>query len=164
MGWGGIAVNDCRWRHCPLLPPSCHCSLYTETIKPLKSCKRVCINLFQSAAAAPSPVMGNMPPNDAMPGGPMPPGFFQVHPALSAATLLTPPSLHDHQHTLTSFLHPIQKHILLFYILALYIINKPEQINSYRIYSKLTYICISVPSLLAIKFGLAQLSFPRLEK
>uniref|UniRef100_A0A8C8DJY1 Single stranded DNA binding protein 4 n=1 Tax=Oryzias sinensis TaxID=183150 RepID=A0A8C8DJY1_9TELE len=31
-----------------------------------------------SAAAAPSPVMGNMPPNDAMPGGPMPPGFFQV--------------------------------------------------------------------------------------
>ncbi|CAF91660.1 unnamed protein product, partial [Tetraodon nigroviridis] len=31
----------------------------------------------QSAAAAPSPVMGNMPPNDGMPGGPMPPGFFQ---------------------------------------------------------------------------------------
>uniref|UniRef100_A0A8C2L471 Single stranded DNA binding protein 4 n=1 Tax=Cyprinus carpio TaxID=7962 RepID=A0A8C2L471_CYPCA len=31
-----------------------------------------------SAAAAPSPVMGNMPPNDGMPGGPMPPGFFQV--------------------------------------------------------------------------------------
>uniref|UniRef100_A0A7N6AZ08 LisH domain-containing protein n=1 Tax=Anabas testudineus TaxID=64144 RepID=A0A7N6AZ08_ANATE len=30
-----------------------------------------------SAAAAPSPVMGNMPPNDTMPGGPMPPGFFQ---------------------------------------------------------------------------------------
>uniref|UniRef100_A0A8C7K715 Single stranded DNA binding protein 4 n=1 Tax=Oncorhynchus kisutch TaxID=8019 RepID=A0A8C7K715_ONCKI len=33
-----------------------------------------------SAAAAPSPVMGNMPPNDGMPGGPMPPGFFQVKP------------------------------------------------------------------------------------
>ncbi|KAG9350569.1 hypothetical protein JZ751_024458 [Albula glossodonta] len=31
-----------------------------------------------SAAAAPSPVMGNMPPNDGMPGGPMPPGFFQT--------------------------------------------------------------------------------------
>ncbi|XP_047012627.2 single-stranded DNA-binding protein 3 isoform X6 [Ictalurus punctatus] len=31
----------------------------------------------RSAAAAPSPVMGNMPPNDGMPGGPMPPGFFQ---------------------------------------------------------------------------------------
>uniref|UniRef100_A0AAY5EE91 LisH domain-containing protein n=1 Tax=Electrophorus electricus TaxID=8005 RepID=A0AAY5EE91_ELEEL len=30
-----------------------------------------------SAAAAPSPVMGNMPPNDGIPGGPMPPGFFQ---------------------------------------------------------------------------------------
>uniref|UniRef100_A0A672T7B7 Single-stranded DNA-binding protein 3-like n=1 Tax=Sinocyclocheilus grahami TaxID=75366 RepID=A0A672T7B7_SINGR len=29
------------------------------------------------AAAAPSPVMGNMPPNDGMPSGPMPPGFFQ---------------------------------------------------------------------------------------
>ena len=32
----------------------------------------------QSAAAAPSPVMGNMPPSEGMPGGPMPPGFFQV--------------------------------------------------------------------------------------
>uniref|UniRef100_A0AAY5EUG0 LisH domain-containing protein n=1 Tax=Electrophorus electricus TaxID=8005 RepID=A0AAY5EUG0_ELEEL len=30
-----------------------------------------------SAAAAPSPVMGSMPPNDGMPGGPMPPAFFQ---------------------------------------------------------------------------------------
>lgn len=35
-------------------------------------------SVLQSAAAAPSPVMGNMPPNDGMPGGPMPPGFFQV--------------------------------------------------------------------------------------
>lgn len=33
---------------------------------------------FQSAAAAPSPVMGGMPPGEGMPGGPMPPGFFQV--------------------------------------------------------------------------------------
>lgn len=32
----------------------------------------------QSAAAAPSPVLGNLPPGDGMPGGPMPPGFFQV--------------------------------------------------------------------------------------
>lgn len=39
--------------------------------------RRVCVSP-QSAAAAPSPVMGNMPPNDGMPGGPMPPGFFQV--------------------------------------------------------------------------------------
>uniref|UniRef100_A0AAQ4RVE2 Single stranded DNA binding protein 3b n=1 Tax=Gasterosteus aculeatus aculeatus TaxID=481459 RepID=A0AAQ4RVE2_GASAC len=31
-----------------------------------------------SAAAAPSPVMGGMPPGEGMPGGPMPPGFFQV--------------------------------------------------------------------------------------
>uniref|UniRef100_A0A3B4FIL8 Single-stranded DNA-binding protein 3-like n=1 Tax=Pundamilia nyererei TaxID=303518 RepID=A0A3B4FIL8_9CICH len=31
-----------------------------------------------SAAAAPSPVMGGMPPGDGMPGGPMPPAFFQV--------------------------------------------------------------------------------------
>uniref|UniRef100_A0A671P2I8 Single-stranded DNA-binding protein 3-like n=1 Tax=Sinocyclocheilus anshuiensis TaxID=1608454 RepID=A0A671P2I8_9TELE len=36
-----------------------------------------------SAAAAPSPVMGNMPPNDGMPGGPMPPGFFQVRAVLT---------------------------------------------------------------------------------
>uniref|UniRef100_A0A671URH8 Single stranded DNA binding protein 3b n=1 Tax=Sparus aurata TaxID=8175 RepID=A0A671URH8_SPAAU len=30
-----------------------------------------------SAAAAPSPVMGGIPPGEGMPGGPMPPGFFQ---------------------------------------------------------------------------------------
>uniref|UniRef100_A0AAY4BLP6 LisH domain-containing protein n=1 Tax=Denticeps clupeoides TaxID=299321 RepID=A0AAY4BLP6_9TELE len=30
-----------------------------------------------SAAAAPSPVLGNMPPGEAMPVGPVPPGFFQ---------------------------------------------------------------------------------------
>lgn len=54
--------------------------------------------MFQSAAAAPSPVMGNMPPNDAMPGGPMPPGFFQVRPSapphLSAALLFSPPYIY----------------------------------------------------------------------
>uniref|UniRef100_A0A8C6UFS8 Single stranded DNA binding protein 3b n=1 Tax=Neogobius melanostomus TaxID=47308 RepID=A0A8C6UFS8_9GOBI len=33
-----------------------------------------------SAAAAPSPVMGGMPPGEGMPGGPMPPGFFQRSP------------------------------------------------------------------------------------
>uniref|UniRef100_A0A672I551 Single stranded DNA binding protein 3b n=1 Tax=Salarias fasciatus TaxID=181472 RepID=A0A672I551_SALFA len=33
-----------------------------------------------SAAAAPSPVMGGMPPGEGMPGGPMPPGLFQVSP------------------------------------------------------------------------------------
>uniref|UniRef100_A0A674DF33 Single stranded DNA binding protein 4 n=1 Tax=Salmo trutta TaxID=8032 RepID=A0A674DF33_SALTR len=46
-----------------------------------------------SAAAAPSPVMGNMPPNDGMPGGPMPPGFFQVihlYSSLSLSTSLAP--------------------------------------------------------------------------
>lgn len=40
-----------------------------------------CLSWFcspQSAAAAPSPVLGNIPPNDGMPGGPIPPGFFQV--------------------------------------------------------------------------------------
>lgn len=45
--------------------------------------------MFQSAAAAPSPVMGNMPPNDALPGGPMPPGFFQVSPHPFTSSLLT---------------------------------------------------------------------------
>ncbi|KAL1266230.1 hypothetical protein QQF64_001905, partial [Cirrhinus molitorella] len=30
-----------------------------------------------SAAAAPSPVLGNMPPGEGMPVGPVPPGFFQ---------------------------------------------------------------------------------------
>ncbi|KAH0505688.1 Single-stranded DNA-binding protein 2 [Microtus ochrogaster] len=33
--------------------------------------------LSESAAAAPSPVLGNMPPGDGMPVGPVPPGFFQ---------------------------------------------------------------------------------------
>ncbi|NXV65699.1 SSBP4 protein, partial [Molothrus ater] len=33
-----------------------------------------------SAAAAPSPVMGNLPPGDGMAGGPVPPAFFQVPP------------------------------------------------------------------------------------
>uniref|UniRef100_A0A9J8BMC3 Zgc:110158 n=1 Tax=Cyprinus carpio carpio TaxID=630221 RepID=A0A9J8BMC3_CYPCA len=42
-----------------------------------------------SAAAAPSPVMGNMPPNDGMPGGPMPPGFFQV--SIAGFILFLPP-------------------------------------------------------------------------
>lgn len=43
----------------------------------------------QSAAAAPSPVMGGMPPGEGMPGGPMPPGFFQVShfPLLICATV-----------------------------------------------------------------------------
>lgn len=31
-----------------------------------------------SAAAAPSPVLGNIPPGDSMAVGPVPPGFFQV--------------------------------------------------------------------------------------
>uniref|UniRef100_A0A7N9AMP4 Single stranded DNA binding protein 2a n=1 Tax=Mastacembelus armatus TaxID=205130 RepID=A0A7N9AMP4_9TELE len=32
-----------------------------------------------SAAAAPSPVLGNLPPGEGMPVGPVPPGFFQTH-------------------------------------------------------------------------------------
>ncbi|KAG7243967.1 hypothetical protein INR49_006125 [Caranx melampygus] len=32
---------------------------------------------LQSAAAAPSPVLGNLPPGEGMPVGPVPPGFFQ---------------------------------------------------------------------------------------
>lgn len=39
--------------------------------------------LLQSAAAAPSPVMGSMAPSDAMASGPMAPGFFQVQPGLA---------------------------------------------------------------------------------
>ncbi|KAJ8278883.1 hypothetical protein COCON_G00059490 [Conger conger] len=38
----------------------------------LAVCSRI-----RSAAAAPSPVMGNMPPNDGMPGGPIPPASFR---------------------------------------------------------------------------------------
>lgn len=42
----------------------------------------------QSAAAAPSPVLGNIPPNDGMPGGPIPPGFFQVRAGPSVGPVL----------------------------------------------------------------------------
>ncbi|XP_026145946.1 single-stranded DNA-binding protein 3-like [Carassius auratus] len=60
-----------------------------------------------SAAAAPSPVMGNMPPNDGMPGGPMPPGFFQVStagfiPFLPSLPFITPShlcSIHSVSHS-----------------------------------------------------------------
>ena len=37
--------------------------------------------LFQNAGPAPSP-LGQMPPNDGLPGGPMPPGFFPVSTSL----------------------------------------------------------------------------------
>ncbi|KAI4899992.1 hypothetical protein NFI96_014497 [Prochilodus magdalenae] len=47
--------------------------------------------LCESAAAAPSPVMGNMPPNDGMPGGPMPPGFFQGPPGSQPSPHAQPP-------------------------------------------------------------------------
>uniref|UniRef100_A0A8D3CKQ5 Single stranded DNA binding protein 2a n=1 Tax=Scophthalmus maximus TaxID=52904 RepID=A0A8D3CKQ5_SCOMX len=41
-----------------------------------------------SAAAAPSPVLGNLPPGDGMPVGPVPPGFFQVYSASTPAFML----------------------------------------------------------------------------
>uniref|UniRef100_W5MEG5 Single stranded DNA binding protein 4 n=1 Tax=Lepisosteus oculatus TaxID=7918 RepID=W5MEG5_LEPOC len=44
-----------------------------------------------SAAAAPSPVMGNMPPSDGMPGGPMPPSFFQGPPGSQPSPHAQPP-------------------------------------------------------------------------
>ena len=41
-------------------------------------CLTVHVCVIQSAAAAPSPVLGNLPPGEGMPVGPVPPGFFQV--------------------------------------------------------------------------------------
>uniref|UniRef100_A0A3B3SCN5 Single stranded DNA binding protein 4 n=1 Tax=Paramormyrops kingsleyae TaxID=1676925 RepID=A0A3B3SCN5_9TELE len=38
-----------------------------------------------SAAAAPSPVLGSIPPNDGTPGGQMPPGYFQGPPGSQAS-------------------------------------------------------------------------------
>ncbi|XP_070797407.1 single-stranded DNA-binding protein 3 isoform X3 [Pituophis catenifer annectens] len=46
---------------------------------------------LQSAAAAPSPVLGNIPPNDGMPGGPIPPGFFQGPPGSQPSPHAQPP-------------------------------------------------------------------------
>lgn len=51
------------------------------------ACARVCVCLFQSAAAAPSPVLGNLPPGEGMPVGPVPPGFFQVYTHLHLRSL-----------------------------------------------------------------------------
>ncbi|XP_075693796.1 single-stranded DNA-binding protein 2 isoform X1 [Rhinoderma darwinii] len=50
-----------------------------------------------SAAAAPSPVLGNMPPGDGMPVGPVPPGFFQGHPGSQSS-----PHAHHLPHNLSS--------------------------------------------------------------
>ncbi|XP_006626577.1 single-stranded DNA-binding protein 2 isoform X1 [Lepisosteus oculatus] len=44
-----------------------------------------------SAAAAPSPVLGNMPPGDGMPVGPVPPGFFQGPPGSQPSPHAQPP-------------------------------------------------------------------------
>ncbi|KAJ8270893.1 hypothetical protein GJAV_G00120460 [Gymnothorax javanicus] len=44
-----------------------------------------------SAAAAPSPVLGNLPPSDGMPGGPLPPGFFQGPPGSQPSPHAQPP-------------------------------------------------------------------------
>ncbi|KAM9326754.1 single-stranded DNA-binding protein 3 isoform 19-T19 [Gastrophryne carolinensis] len=46
-----------------------------------------------SAAAAPSPVLGNIPPNDGMPGGPIPPGFFQPPGGVPGSQPLLPNSM-----------------------------------------------------------------------
>lgn len=64
-----------RWRGLGVRTPVClhGCSLLLSTLLSP-----------QSAAAAPSPVLGNIPPNDGMPGGPIPPGFFQVRARPSA--------------------------------------------------------------------------------
>ncbi|XP_074762237.1 single-stranded DNA-binding protein 3 isoform X3 [Athene noctua] len=48
-----------------------------------------------SAAAAPSPVLGNIPPNDGMPGGPIPPGFFQQGPPGSQPSPHAQPPPHN---------------------------------------------------------------------
>ncbi|XP_054239976.1 single-stranded DNA-binding protein 3 isoform X18 [Indicator indicator] len=52
-----------------------------------------------SAAAAPSPVLGNIPPNDGMPGGPIPPGFFQPFMSPRYAGGPRPPIRMGNQHT-----------------------------------------------------------------
>ncbi|KAI5608889.1 single-stranded DNA-binding protein 3 [Silurus asotus] len=49
------------------------------------------ITVLTSAAAAPSPVLGNLPPGDGMPGGPMPPGFFQGPTGSQASPHSQPP-------------------------------------------------------------------------
>uniref|UniRef100_A0A4W3I722 Single stranded DNA binding protein 2 n=1 Tax=Callorhinchus milii TaxID=7868 RepID=A0A4W3I722_CALMI len=44
-----------------------------------------------SAAAAPSPVLGNIPPGEGMPVGPVPPGFFQGPPGSQPSPHAQPP-------------------------------------------------------------------------
>ncbi|XP_050819478.1 single-stranded DNA-binding protein 3 isoform X6 [Gopherus flavomarginatus] len=59
----------------------------------VRSCHPADIRFCLSAAAAPSPVLGNIPPNDGMPGGPIPPGFFQPPGAVPGTQPLLPNSM-----------------------------------------------------------------------
>uniref|UniRef100_A0A8C0CGH0 Single stranded DNA binding protein 4 n=1 Tax=Balaenoptera musculus TaxID=9771 RepID=A0A8C0CGH0_BALMU len=75
-GWGGCVGK-------PSSPPAAHSvfwDLYCAAPDRREACEHSSeAKAFQdySAAAAPSPVMGSMAPNDAMASGPMAPGFFQ---------------------------------------------------------------------------------------
>lgn len=74
----GKITNICSWECKASLPTVC----YHQSLVLCLLCNDIGLFLLyslQSAAAAPSPVLGNIPPGDGMPVGPVPPGFFQVH-------------------------------------------------------------------------------------
>lgn len=110
-----VLMSYCYWwtKHCTINHVTSKSKQHWCNICIVSGLSNICTNLFslsvsQSAAAAPSPVMGNMPPNDGMPGGPMPPGFFQVSTAgfilfLAFFSIHHPvtPALHSFIHSLS---------------------------------------------------------------
>ncbi|XP_033623666.1 single-stranded DNA-binding protein 3 isoform X2 [Fukomys damarensis] len=81
-----VGLAPASLRGCPVPRP-----VVLGHLLPLESRGYLSWRSFQSAAAAPSPVLGNIPPNDGMPGGPIPPGFFQGPPGSQPSPHAQPP-------------------------------------------------------------------------
>ncbi|XP_033623670.1 single-stranded DNA-binding protein 3 isoform X6 [Fukomys damarensis] len=83
-----VGLAPASLRGCPVPRP-----VVLGHLLPLESRGYLSWRSFQSAAAAPSPVLGNIPPNDGMPGGPIPPGFFQPPGGVPGTQPLLPNSM-----------------------------------------------------------------------
>uniref|UniRef100_A0A665TG09 Si:ch211-130m23.3 n=1 Tax=Echeneis naucrates TaxID=173247 RepID=A0A665TG09_ECHNA len=68
-----------KWhRHSFMCSLCAHNNIYGYTLSHTACvCSLFLPRMRKSAAAAPSPVLGNLPPGEGMPVGPVPPGFFQ---------------------------------------------------------------------------------------
>ncbi|KAL2301949.1 hypothetical protein Nmel_011350 [Mimus melanotis] len=112
----------------------------------------------KSAAAAPSPVLGNIPPNDGMPGGPIPPGFFQGPPGSQPSPHAQPPP-----HNPNSMMGPHSQYLALGFFMCAYLyvlfliylyIFKLEHYLTLRVSHAL--ILTASPSIADVKHALKQ--------